>query len=232
VTLYGPRGDLLAALDGPGLPPPAWPPRALAAAAATSATSATAAPSAAAVAATPSAPRLTLGPAASRLSGPAFYEAMGRPDLASRYRRRRATKIAVMSAGGGVAVAGVVLTLGDILLTELGNSLRCTSVGWGYPFPWLIPPESTSTPTCQRDEANPWPFLIMIGAGMATTIVGATIEVDPLTPAERRALQPPTGATSDEPPVRRGEAGFGQLQIGAAPTGRGDGGSLFLRGRF
>jgi hypothetical protein len=154
---------MTAPLDGPGVPPPAWPPRADAAAAPA-----------------PSVPQAAPALEAGRLRGAGFYEAMGRPDLASSYRHRRAAKIAVVSAGGGVAVAGIALLLGEIVFTGVDSALRCWTLGSAL--------DPSSAPPCPREEISPWP-VALVGVGAAVALVGAIIPIDPLTPTERHALQ-------------------------------------------
>ncbi|MEO6955077.1 MAG: hypothetical protein ABI321_24975 [Polyangia bacterium] len=54
------------------------------------------------------------------LSGPRLFEALGRVDLADRYRARRATRRALIGTGVGVAALGALCTLPVVALGAIG----------------------------------------------------------------------------------------------------------------
>jgi hypothetical protein len=152
----------------------------------------------------PGLPAAALTVDARRLSGPVFYEAVGRPDLAKSYRRRHAAKITLLSAGGSVLATGVFLAALEGVAAGSANTIG------GVPCAFM---NTSNGQTCARAEPSPLPWIVA-GVGALAVVTGAAMPSDPLTETEREALLD------------------GGVQISAAPAARGRGGTLVIGGRF
>jgi hypothetical protein len=134
-------------------------------------------------------------------------------------------KIVMLSAGGGVLVAGVALAALDALATAVSNY---------RPLAFLAP-EASSGQMGPQAQTSDWPWMV-VGLGAATLMGGAVISSDPLslTDQQRRALYQGAAAPPPEPeraPRQDRSLGVG-LQFSLVPAARGEGGSLILGGRF
>lgn len=140
------------------------------------------------------------------LDGPAFYRALGRPDLARRYEARRAGKVALRVGGGLLLIGGVVVGMFDAFAVGLGNVFN----------PSCVPGTGNG---CQNASAVPW-LVALAGVGML--IAPACYSTDPLTPSEKRALIDSVVAAPPRP----------SLSLTVAPAPVPGGGALFVAGRF
>ena len=195
VDVYGADGKGIVELRGPVMAPPPAPPT----------------------------PRLWL--VASEMTGPAFYESMGRPDLALSYQHRKTARSVFLGVGAVLVPLGLVLGILDGVATAAGNIVQgspcvigaATSTGYG------------NGQTCPQSEPSSIPWVIA-GVGVVSLITGAVLTPDPMTESERRALYDARARGDGE------AAGPGPLRacirLDAAPAARGEGGSIFLSGRF
>jgi hypothetical protein len=170
----------------------------------------------------PPAPVVPLGPfgpidlrALPVLDGPTLYRVLGRPDLATRYEHRRATKTALRISGGILLGAGVLIGVVDILAVALDNTARSVA---------CLPADGTgpTSGSCQTSASvSGIPWLVALG-GLGMLVAPAFIATDPLTSIEKRALiDSATGAPPGRP--------F-SLSITPAPTT--GGAQLLLGGHF
>ena len=144
------------------------------------------------------------------LDGPDLYRALGRPDLAASYQRRRAVKTGLWVAGGVTLTVGVVWGIVDLLLvsfeTGAESALCVFAAGSG----------STATVCQSRPPLNGIPWLVALG-GLGMVVAPAFISTDPLGAQEKRALIYRTPAS---------------LSFSIAPTPAADGATLIVGGRF
>lgn len=115
------------------------------------------------------------------VDGAEFYEIVGRQDLATRYRERRALRISFYSAGGVGLLGGAAAMLGG--LAVLGKP-TCTRYGY----------DASAQPGClESDPLSAYtPFLITggiaMGAGLIATVIAACISPQPISAPEAREL--------------------------------------------
>jgi hypothetical protein len=115
-----------------------------------------------------------LGPPS--VTGAAFYESVGRPDLATSYRTRFGLKLASRIAGAVAIVSGGLWLVYQRVDEGLAND--CGG--------------SNSPPVCDRTHWGP--DLVMLG-GLAALIVPAFFDTEPVSAAERARLA--RGASRD-----------------------------------
>lgn len=100
------------------------------------------------------------------------YLIVGRPDLASKVRDRRATKGALRDLGLIAVTLGLVVGVADAFATSLDN-------GWD---------DLTCGSMCaHRSQASPLPWIVAFGGGVAA-ITGIVIPEDPLDSAQKARL--------------------------------------------
>jgi hypothetical protein len=142
------------------------------------------------------------------IEGAGFYDAVGRPDLAARYRHADALKTTSRVVGGGAILLGVVWGILDLIFTAVENAgadLSCA--GSSNP--------SSSNPCPQKSvSVIPWTVAAL---GLGALVIPSFISSDPLTDAQKRSLVygPRSGPS---------------FSAGVAPSQ--GGGSLFVAGRF
>jgi hypothetical protein len=142
------------------------------------------------------------------LEGPAFYDAVGRPDLGEAYHRRHVVKTTARIVGG------VALGLGAFAYvvaerSQTGN--RFSSCGG----------EDSG---CSAPSPNVGSYLLM-AAGLTMLVVPSFVADDPVSPTERLALA--RAANSPRSALR--PAAFG---VALVPTFGAAGGTLMLSGRY
>lgn len=141
------------------------------------------------------------------IEGIGFYEAVGRPDLAARYRSADSAKTVSRVVGGASVIVGVLWGILDLLATAADNTLGYLGCGSA----------SSSTP-CAAASPSPLPWgLALLGVG--ALVIPSFISSDPLTYDQKRAL------------IYSGRAGV-ELHLGAGVAPGPNGGSAFVVGRF
>jgi len=105
------------------------------------------------------------------LKGPLFYEVIGRPDLALRYRRRQSAKTLVR-VGGGIA-------LGVGILGTIAEAAAASFTAWPCALSG-----SSNQPACASQSGSPVP-LALLGLGVAMLIAPSFWSTDPLTEAQK-----------------------------------------------
>ena len=105
------------------------------------------------------------------LKGPLFYEVIGRPDLALRYRRRQSTKTLVRVGGGITLGVGLIGVIGEAAAASF-TVLPCALSG------------SSNQPACASPTSSPVP-LALLGLGAAMLIAPSFWSTDPLTEAQK-----------------------------------------------
>lgn len=148
------------------------------------------------------------------LEGDAFYEAVGRSDLAAQYRSRRTRRTLLLTGGSLAAVGGGTMTLFGLMgpcVKEDARSFACL----------------------ERDKGLLVPGLVLAGGGMVALLMGATTEPHPVDAPEVRRIadeynQKLKGELGlAEAPRRHASPGL-ELQVGALLTP--GGGALVLGG--
>lgn len=166
----------------------------------------------------------------------AFYELMGEPGLAEKYRSHERTKKVFQVLGGAVLIGGATWGILDVLgqaLVRVFLFVPCVALsGTGSSGDGPRKAESG----CGPIEPNPIPWMLAIGGG-GVLIVASVAEADPLSDRERgdlarryidrtqRAQQPPGGTTQEVP-------GTPRASVSLAPVALPGGGGLMLRARF
>ncbi len=151
----------------------------------------------------------------------AFYDAVGRPDLAARFNSRQRVKRAVQITGGATLLVGVVWGLLDLVATTTVDTLAfggcLVTAGSGNP-----PAQSSSDPCAPRSASGiPW---AVAAVGLGALVIPLFISSDPLTAAERRSLLPGSADGEVHPPRAP------VLNLGFVPEA--SGGGVVLTGRF
>jgi hypothetical protein len=155
-------------------------------------------------------------PGVGAASGADFYLAVGRPDLAARYRERQGVKRGVQVAGGVALGLGVIWGLLDLAVV---TTARATTL-----IPCVLSEIASGSsdgaarpardPICDAEpSAVPW-VVSSVGAGML--VIPAFVPSDPVSDAERRQL------------ARHHDG----LRAQAAPFVTAQGGGLMISGRF
>jgi hypothetical protein len=144
-----------------------------------------------------------------RIDGAAFYDAVGRPDLASRYGTRHALQIT------GRVVGGLSLGLGVLSWVAVKALLE------GFELPGCA--LSNNDPSCHHDETLWVPDLMM--AGGAVLILATLGRTDPVSDGEKADLAY-EAARKPPSPLPLG------LSVSIAPHAESDGATLTLAGRF
>jgi hypothetical protein len=144
-----------------------------------------------------------------RIDGAAFYDAVGRPDLASRYGTRHALQIT------GRVVGGLSLGLGVLSWV----AVKALLAGFKLPYCAINDPD----PACHRDETLWVPDLMM--AGGAALIVATLGRTDPVSDDEKAELAY-DAARRPPSPLPLG------LNVSITPQAGSDGATLMLAGRF
>ena len=150
-----------------------------------------------------------------------FYNVIGRPDLAARYKHRESVKTTVRFVGGTVLVVGVLWGLLDLWATTTVNTLTAgpclLTAGSGSTS------SSSSSDVCATQSPSGIPWAVA-AVGLGALIIPAFVPSDPLTDAERRALvSGSTDGSVPRPPVDR-------FKVGLVPAA--NGAAVFLGGRF
>lgn len=137
-----------------------------------------------------------------QIQGAAFYDTVGRADLARSYEARRRGKL-VMSAIGGIGIgAGLV----GALLVAIGNNFHVDG------------PSCEEAHNC-TSYAVP---AVLIAGGLLLSVVPYAVPDDPVSERDRRELAEAAAARIASAP---------RLGVSLAPCGDG-GGSLTVNGRF
>jgi hypothetical protein len=132
----------------------------------------------------------------------AFYEAVGRPDLADKVRLRRYGAFASRAVGGALLAVGALdLALGLVI----SGLAPCASAGGCHP------------------QTPPWPLYVVMGAGLALLVAPAIWTNDPVSDAENERL-----SSEAERRARRSPG----WSLSAGPTPTGQGGALSFATRF
>ncbi|HVU52857.1 MAG TPA: hypothetical protein VHL80_19380 [Polyangia bacterium] len=151
----------------------------------------------------PPLPRLALDPL--MIEGAAFYDVVGRPDLAAAYRARHAWAVASRVAGG------ISLGLGVLVWT----TAQAVNVTFQAPFC-----ATSSDPSCIKGTGTLWvPDVMMVG-GLALLVLPALWSNDPVSFEEKERLASEA--------MSRGVS----WNVSAAPAPGGQGGTIVLGGRF
>jgi hypothetical protein len=136
------------------------------------------------------------------IQGSAFYDTVGRADLARSYEARRRGKL-VVSAIGGIGIGAGIF---GALLVALGNNFHVDG------------------PTCEEAH-NCTSYAVpaaLVAGGLLLSVVPAAIPDEPVTELERRELAEAAAARIASAPA---------LGLSLAPRVDG-GGSLMVNGRF
>jgi hypothetical protein len=161
---------------------------------------------------TSAAPRLLVDPLT--IDGAAFYEAVGRPDLASSYRMRHGLSVASWIVGGVSLGVGAFAWVLIRTVEAAGTGIFCT-VG--------IVTETGNPSACQKPDETLWVPDLMMAGGLALIVAPAFWSNDPVSPEEKEELARDIVARA------RPERG---VMWSFAPAPGGQGGTLSLSGRF
>jgi hypothetical protein len=164
--------------------------------------------------------RLTFDPL--RVEGAAFYEVVGRPDLAASYRSRRRTKVAVRIAGGVTVGVGFVALAAGALVGAVAAA----------PSPFcilLVDTGPRSDDLCTQkpvDDSYLAPGGIVVATGIGLLVAPSFWSNDPVSDVEKATLARQAVARQSR------STGPITLNLGVAPTRGAAGGTLMLSGRF
>jgi hypothetical protein len=159
-----------------------------------------------------------------------FYEIVGRPDLASSYRSR-SELIKAGKAVGWVTIGAAIASAAVLLVADVFVAGVCA-------VPNEVQKDNGQPQTCQSGGGELFLIPAAIGVGGTAMLIGmARVPRDPLTFEQRQALAHQYNARLDEaaggrvePP--RASGWLHDLAVAGAPLPNGDGGALFLSGRF
>ena len=144
------------------------------------------------------------------LDGSDLYRALGRPDLAASYERRRSVKIGLRVAGGVALGVGVVWGIVDLLVVSFAAGAQTVL---------CVPTADTGSTgsICQgAPSLSGIPWLVALG-GLGMVVAPAFISTDPLNASEKRALLYGTPTS---------------LSFSIAPTPAADGATFVAGGHF
>jgi hypothetical protein len=156
-------------------------------------------------------PRLVVDPLT--LEGASFYEAIGRPDLASEYRTRHALRI------GSRVVGGLSLGLGALAWV----AMRALEAGATAPICGIQIVAGGDGAACSPPDDTLWVPDLMMAGGLALLIAPVFWSNDPVSDAEKEELARDVSARA------RTERA---VMWSFAPAPGGQGGTLSLSGRF
>jgi hypothetical protein len=143
-----------------------------------------------------------------QLKGSAFYDALGRDDLARRYRTRAEVKGATRVLGGVALTVGVAWLVLDAFGSAAWAGL-CAGAQGGS--------------SCKQDAGPPLGVDILLGVGLAALVAPSFWSTDPLNDDEKRALVESVTRARFQPR---------DVHVSAAPALEGQGATLRLAGRF
>jgi hypothetical protein len=141
------------------------------------------------------------------LEGYAFYMAVGRPELARRYRRRRHLKRAIQ--GGGAILMGVAL------------------LAAGYLWAFEVYDCATPDDECNDNIPDSWTYTLLgvAGVGLVALVAPVFVRTDPVSDEEKAFLAQQARYARSFAPT--------DVRVSLAPPATGlAGASLVLSGRF
>ena len=123
-----------------------------------------------------------LGEERRALESPAFYEAVGRPDLAASYRRTRAWRLALLVAGGAAVCFGGLWYLGQAAEEADERSHDADRLAACY-----LGGPSERNPACHplRTSHDPMGPLMFVAGGGVAFLIGAFLNPEPVSPQAR-----------------------------------------------
>jgi hypothetical protein len=146
-----------------------------------------------------------------QLKGPAFYSALGRGDLAQRYRERGELKTASRILGGLSLTVGTVWVAMYGLASAFASAVNCAG--------------REDDASCKKNIPPPIAADVLCGAGLVALVAPSFWSTDPLNDDEKRALvESVTRARTTFQPR--------DVHLSAAPTPDGQGATFRLAGRF